>query len=872
MSQRTPPLPRDPMPRNPMFRRLLFPRPLVWAALAGACAALLAWPDAGQAQPSQSQISAVRQACRSDYMQYCSSVPTGGEAALRCLQQQSSRLSPGCGRAVLAMSPQAESVPQPTSSAAADPVEAPTPDSPLWPHTLENGGATVTIYQPQVLSWPEQKRISVRAAVAITPKDAGKPFLGTIELEGDTAVDLADRDVTISHLALTGSHFPTLDTGRAAEVEQKMRSAVAALPVKHFPLDTILLSPGLTEAVAKPVAVSNAPPLILARSAPASLVVFDGPPVLAPVAGSTLQRAINTNWTVLLDKADGPAFLLANGAWYTAGDPVGPWVPTTALPATFRSLPADPALADARQAIPARPASPPAEIIVSEIPAELIVTTGPPAFAPVPGTSLQVVTNTDSVLYRAQNGTYYYLTSGRWFSAPDLSGPWTYATTDLPPDFSFLPADGPHAEVLAAVPGTAQAQAAVLQASLPHRSTLNRAKTTLRVTYTGQPRFQVIVGTNLSRSVNSPLGVILAANRYYVCSQGVWYVSISSAGPFVLAADVPAAIYTIPPSDPLYPVTYVRVVVATPTTVTYAYTSGYTMGFISAGVLVYGTGYYYPPVVIAGPVPVYYPYPPPYAGGIVYNTANGAWTRGGYAYGPYGGTARWGTAYNPATGAWAHGGAVYGPNGGAAGFNAYNPSTGSYAHGSASWGAYGGTANASFYNANTGVSGSTHQNTSANGRSGSSTFTGPNKTVNTASGANSRGSAAGFSSSTGAQGAVAHGRNGNTAGAGRAANGNVYAGANGNVYRHTDDGWSKWDNGGWNQVQRSTTGAAAAGNDRGSSSGEQQRLDQDRFARTQGESGQGRFGQGGFSQGGFSQGGFRQTGEGAGARGGRRSR
>ena len=852
MSQRT-----SPLPRNRLLRH---------AVRATFCIAALAWPEAGRAQPSQSQIGAIRQACRSDYMKYCSSVPTGGQASLSCLQQQSSRLSPACGRAVAAASPQSAA---PAATAAAEdalPVEAPTPGSPLWPHTLNEGGASVTIYQPQVLAWPDQKRISVRAAVAITPKGAEKPFLGTIELDGDTNVDLTDRDVTVSHLALTGSHFPTLDTSRAAEVDQRMRAAVAALPDKHIPLDTVLLSPGLSEAAAKPAAVNNAPPVIMARSTPASLVVFDGPPVWAPVAGSTLQRAVNTNWTVLFDQTAGAAFLLANGAWYTAADPAGPWTPTTALPAAFRKLPADPALADARAAIPAKPASPAAEIIVSEKPAELIVTAGAPQFAPVPGTSLQAVTNSDSVLYRAENGTFYYLTSGRWFSAPDLSGPWTYATPDLPPDFAMLPADGPHAEVLASVPGTAQAQAAVLQASLPRQSTLTRAKATLAVTYAGPPRFEPIPGTTVSRSVNSPLGVIHAGSKYYVCSQGAWYVSASPTGPFVPAAEVPAAIYTIPPTDPLYPVTYVRVAAATPTTVTYAYTSGYAMGFISAGVLVYGTGYYYPPVVIRGPIPAYYPYPATYAGGVVYNSTTGAWAHGGYAYGPYGGAARWGTAYNPATGAWARGGAVYGPNGGVAGFNAYNPSTGSYAHGSASWGAYGGTANASFYNANTGVSGSTHQNTSANGRSGSSTFSGPNKTVNTASGSNARGSAAGFSSSTGAQGAVAHGRNGNTAGVGRAANGNVYAGANGNVYRHTDDGWSKWSNGGWNQAQRPTGSGGASGGG-WSSAGEQQRLDQDRFARTQGGSGQGRFGQGGLQQ---SSGGFGGARGGGGGRGFRR--
>ncbi len=849
-----------------LFRR--FGRPASCALL---CLAALAWPGEGTAQPTQAQIGAMRQACRADYMKLCASIPPGGAASLRCLEQNSSSLSGACGRAVAAVSPDAAPAASPASAEATDDgVQSPTPpNSPLWPHTLRQDGVTVTIYPPQVLSWPEQKHIAVRAAVAITPKGADKPFLGTIELEGDTSVDLATRDVAVSRLALTGSHFPTLDTSRAAEVERRLRDAVAALPDKHIPLDTVLLSPGLGESAPKAADVSNAPPLIYARSTPASLVVFDGPPVLAPISGSTLQRAVNTNWTVLFATADGPAFLLANGAWYTAANPGATWTPTTTLPPAFRTLPADPALADARKAIPAKPASPPAEIIVAEKPAELIVTAGPPAFAPVPGTTLQAVTNTDSTLYRTADGTIYYLASGRWFSAPDLSGPWTYATPNLPPDFSMLPADGPHADVLASVPGTPQAQAAVLQANLPQQTTLKRQGATLSVTYAGTPRFEPIRGTNVSRSVNSPFGVIHAGDKYYVCSEGAWYVSSSPTGPFVPATDVPADIYKIPPTDPLYPVTYVHVAGSTPTAVTYAYTSGYALGFVSAGVLVYGTGYYYPPAVIAGPVPAYYPYPISYGGGVVYHPTTGTWTHGGYAYGPYGGGARWGTAYNPATGAWARGGAVYGPNGGVAGFNAYNPSTGSYAHGSASWGRYGGTANASYYNANTGVSGSTHQNYNENGRTGSSTFSGPNKTVNTASGSNARGSAAGFSSSTGAQGAVAHGRNGNTAGVGRAANGNVYAGANGNVYRHTDDGWSKWSNGGWNQVQRQ--GGSNSGNlggERNFSSGEQQRLDGDRFARTQGSfgggfgqqsrsggGGAGRFGGGGGFGGGFGGGG-----------------
>ena len=834
---------------------------------AGLLAGLLATgaPGTVQAEPSQAQVGAVRQACRADYMRFCASVPTGGEAALQCLQGQQPRLSAACGGAVRAISTPVPAVPGPAEAQDPAPLPVSAPGAPLWPHTVEQNGARATIYPPQVLSWPDQKRIGVRAAVAITPQGSDKPFLGTLELEGDTAVDLADRDVTVTHLTLTGSHFPTLDTGRAADVDRQLRDAVAALPPKHIPLDTVLLSPGLAGQAPRAAEVNNIPPPILARSTPASLLVFDGSPVLAPVPGTSLLRAVNTNWTVL-SEVGGPAFLLANGAWYTAPSPAGPWTPTTALPAAFRRLPADPALAEARGAIPAKPASPPVEIIVSDRPAELIVTAGPPAFAAVAGTSLQAVTNTDSVLYRARNGTFYYLASGRWFSAPDLAGPWVYATPDLPPDFSFLPAGGPHEAVLASVPGTAQAQQAVLQASLPRQTTLSRAKATLTVSYAGPPRFQPIPGTTVSRSVNSPFGVILAGTAYYVCVEGAWYVSAVPTGPFVPATEVPPAIYAIPPADPLYPVTYVKVAAATPASVTYSYTAGYTLGFVSAGVLVYGTGYYYPPVVVPGPVPVYFPYPTSYAGGVAYNSATGAWARGGYAYGPYGGEARWGTAYNPSTGAWARGGAVYGPYGGAAGVNAYNPSTGSYAHGSASWGAYGGTANGTFYNANTGVTGTTHQTSGASGRSGNSTFSGPDQTVDTRSGANARGSAAGFNSSTGAQGAVARGANGNTAGAGRAANGDVYAGANGNVYRHTDDGWSKWNDGSWNQVQRPT--GAGNGGEAGSrtwQAGEEQRLDQDRFARTQGGLGGGfgeRFGggQNGFSRsGGFGGGrGFRR--------------
>jgi hypothetical protein len=51
-------------------------------------------------KPSTAQAAAIRSACRSDYMAHCSSVPTGGVAALNCLKQNKSKLSANCQQAV----------------------------------------------------------------------------------------------------------------------------------------------------------------------------------------------------------------------------------------------------------------------------------------------------------------------------------------------------------------------------------------------------------------------------------------------------------------------------------------------------------------------------------------------------------------------------------------------------------------------------------------------------------------------------------------------------------------------------------------------------------------------------------------------------
>jgi hypothetical protein len=761
-------------------------------------------------QPTSAQQEAIRQSCRSDFMANCSGVQPGGAAALGCLKQNAAKLSPACQRALSAVGGSAAAPPSAaapaTMAAPAAATPSPAPADGRWPHVVTGENGTATIYEPQVISWPEHRTLNTRIALGITPKGAKAPILGVIEVAFATQTELAERTVILSDPRLVSSRFPSVDTAQAAQFEERIRAALANLGVKRVPLPTIVMS--LAKQGEKPAdaPIDNAPPRIFVSARPASLVVFDGEPVWAPIANTTLSFAVNTNWDVFSDSATKTSYLLNNGGWLAAPDAKGPWMPAGRLPPSFAGLPNDRNFADVKKQIPGRPltARDAPTIFVSTTPAAIIVSNGPPQYVAIAGTSLSYVANTDAALFRDTGGRFYYLVSGRWFAAASLEGPWTFATASLPPDFARIPANGPRGFVLVSVPGTPQAQEALIEAQIPQQATLNRGSAKLEVVYAGPPKFVPIPNTTLLYAANTSFNVIQTGEGFFSCYQGAWFAAPAPAGPWALTPTVPAVIYTIPPSSPMYPCTYVRVYATSPDTITYGYTSGYTMSYVSAGVVVYGTGYYYPPYIYPAPIPIYYPYPYSYAGATYYNSTTGAWAQGGAIYGPYGGVAKAGYAYNPNTGAYAQGGAIYGPNGGAGAFSAYNPSTGSYAHGSAVWGPDGASGNASWYNANTGRSGSTQQNSNAYGRWGSSTISGPNQTVQTQSQSNARGSTGSFTSSSGAKGAGVSGAGGNSAGAVKTLGGDVYAGADGNVYKKTDSGWQKYDNGSWNSVDKST--------------------------------------------------------------------
>ena len=74
------------------------------AETAPAAAAPKAAASTPAKKPSSAQVAAIRSACRSDYQKVCAGVPTGGAAALQCLENNKSKVSGACEKAVSAAS------------------------------------------------------------------------------------------------------------------------------------------------------------------------------------------------------------------------------------------------------------------------------------------------------------------------------------------------------------------------------------------------------------------------------------------------------------------------------------------------------------------------------------------------------------------------------------------------------------------------------------------------------------------------------------------------------------------------------------------------------------------------------------------------
>lgn len=601
----------------------------------------------------------------------------------------------------------------------------------VWPVGFDTESEHGELYQPAIEQWTD-KRIQAHAAVAMNAKNEA-PTYGDVRFSARTQSDKKSGNVHLSQIAIEGVDVPT-DPNAASRIRSALQRRIppAGLTLSQ---DELLAQQRIAQS--EHVPTQNAVPQILFASSPTLLVLVDGDPAWRKIGSSGIERAINAR-AMLLRDSNGAFYLHAAGYWYRSDTAGSSWAQSAHTPQpvieaaieTATTTAADPMLPSDG----VTPARAPAVLMTTQ-PAELIVTNGAPQFVALEGTKLLTLANADhAVFLDPVTHTNYLLLSGRWFSAPQLSGPWQYVPgSELPPDFAKIAQQDSQADVLAAVPGTSQARASAIAATIPKTATVSRSKATLTVHYDGKPAFAPIAGTSLQYAVNSATPIIrTAGGSYYAVSNGIWFVSPTPTGMWTVAISVPAAIYTIPPGSPLYYVTFVRIYKVTPDVVVMGYTPGYLGVVVSAdGTVVYGTGYVYTPYVGA----VYYGYPVTYgygasvawsavegfafgfAAGAIWGAAAPYWSPY-WHYGPYYWNyanishanfyGRWGEAsvthaagWNPWTGtSWAasrgygfdpHTGARY--YGGRAG--AYNPYSGDYAAGR----------RGAFYNPSTGMSG-----------------------------------------------------------------------------------------------------------------------------------------------------------------------
>ena len=156
---------------------------------------------------------------------------------------------------------------------------APAPVDTGWPRTHERDGQTVVIYQPQVDDWKDQKSMTFRAAVAVTPLGATEPVYGVVNAHADTIVDKDAHNVYMTNIQ-TDAKFP----GKSEEDQKKLQAMVLEVmmggsSVFTVSLDRILACVSASEAeMAKPITVpvNLDPPPIYYSETPAVLVIFGG--------------------------------------------------------------------------------------------------------------------------------------------------------------------------------------------------------------------------------------------------------------------------------------------------------------------------------------------------------------------------------------------------------------------------------------------------------------------------------------------------------------------------------------------------------------------------------------------------------------------
>lgn len=489
-----------------------------------------------------------------------------------------------------------------------------------WPREINlDSGAKIVLYQPQNETLDGNKLIS-RTVVSVAKNKDSEPVFGVFWSEAILQTDKDTRMATLESIKVKEVRFPDVtDTAKIAAFRTLIETEVPKWNL-ILPLDDIVATLE-QEQTGKTDQYNTAPPEIIYKNKPSTLVIIDGEPKLKMDDQLKMERVINSPFLIIKNPDDKKFYLYAGKFWYASSNIESGWSVAAAITPSIKSL--DDQLkknAKEEQSEDEEKLAEeigPTDIVVSTKPAELIQSDGEAKFSSVQGTGLLYVSNSSDFIFKnIEDQQYYILLSGRWYTSAKLEGPWSFIASDkLPADFAKIPEGSDMDAVLANVAGTDAAREAVMDAQIPQTAKVDRKTATCTVTYDGEPKFEKIEGTEIEVAVNSSVTVMRQEGKYYAVENGVWFISSNAKGPWTASDNRPQDIDKVPPSSEVYNTRYVYIYDVTPEYIYMGYTPGYMGCYVYGPTVIYGTGFYYVPWYGT----VYYPRPVTYGFGVHYN-------------------------------------------------------------------------------------------------------------------------------------------------------------------------------------------------------------------------------------------------------------
>jgi hypothetical protein len=518
----------------------------------------------------------------------------------------------------------------------------------FWPHEINTNSKLITIYEPENETYINH-RLKSKAAISVRNSQDATPVFGMMWTTSLLDADRSNKNANLVSIVVDEVRFPD----DVSDSDQSLFKSIieAEIPKWNIEISMDDLVNSLEEVSAHLNTLKSDAPNFIFQTVPTVLVIVDGEPKFKSI-DNKYELIQNSAAFIAKEVKSNTYYLKGGDFWYVSNSIKGNWVETKKIPSKLKKY-AEKASSKGLQNDSNDVYSGKApKVLIAPSGSELILIDGAPSYAPLQNTNLLYIKNSNTDLFmNVKSQKYFILTSGRWFTAKDVKGPWSHILSDnLPSDFKNIDPDSDKANVLTSVAGTQESKSAIYDAQIPQTAAVDRSSTKATdVQYNGNASFNKIDGLNLEHAVNTESSVFKDKNTYYLCDNAIWFVSNNPNGPWTVSDKRPTEVNKIPASNPQYHTKYVYIYETTPKVVYVGYTPGYSGSYIYHNTVVYGTGYYYNPWHNG----FYYHHHYTYGFNIRYDYWNG-WSFG-FSYGsPY---AWWG--YNYWRPGWSHWGPHY---------------------------------------------------------------------------------------------------------------------------------------------------------------------------------------------------------------------